>query len=193
MQDNTPIETNAQGGKGSVTYGGFHLGFPSRGALEVSHVTKQGAERYAVNNWRLCPPEEHYNHAVEHLMMLGDPNDPSNDPGSTHYEDHAAHAACRLLMMLETRTRGKKLAFHEMPVPAQASPNTSGSWKYQLQQGQAAKQLQQSPPHQYIQGGSISGGLQGSTLNGGLPANVIAINAAASYDDQHRHSALPIN
>lgn len=66
--------------------------------LTIGKVLQYGAERYAPNNWRLIPREEHLNHALIHLVALlaGDTQD-----------DHKEHAMCRLMMAIATQeTKG---------------------------------------------------------------------------------------
>lgn len=66
--------------------------------LDIGKVLQYGAERYAPNNWRLIPREEHLNHALIHLVALlaGDTQD-----------DHKEHAMCRLHMAIATQeTKG---------------------------------------------------------------------------------------
>lgn len=57
--------------------------------LTIGEVLKEGAERYAPNNWRLIPQEEHINHALIHCYAysLGDRQD-----------NHLEHCMCRLMM-----------------------------------------------------------------------------------------------
>lgn len=90
------MEVNERGGRQSRVETGFHLGYPSRGALEVAQIIKAGAVTHGVDNWRVISVEDHVNHAVTHLMELLDPHAPAG-------EDHLAHAACRLLMALDVR------------------------------------------------------------------------------------------
>lgn len=61
--------------------------------INIAKILQYGAERYAPNNWRLIPQEEHINHALIHLMahLAGDTQD-----------DHINHALCRLMMAKAT-------------------------------------------------------------------------------------------
>ena len=61
--------------------------------IKIAKVLQYGAGRYAPNNWRLIPEEEHINHALIHLMaaLEGDIQD-----------DHLDHALCRLMMAIST-------------------------------------------------------------------------------------------
>ena len=61
--------------------------------LTIGKVLQYGAKRYAPNNWRLIPREEHINHALIHLIaaLAGDTQD-----------DHIDHAMCRLMMAIAT-------------------------------------------------------------------------------------------
>lgn len=57
--------------------------------IEIGKILKYGAEKYAPNNWRLIPQEDHINHALMHYLayFAGDTQD-----------DHLQHCMCRLMM-----------------------------------------------------------------------------------------------
>ena len=59
----------------------------------IAKVLQYGASRYAPNNWRLIPQEEHINHALIHIIahLAGDTQD-----------EHLDHALCRLMMAYAT-------------------------------------------------------------------------------------------
>lgn len=61
--------------------------------MMIGKTLQYGATRYAPNNWRLIPQEEHVNHALLHLLALysGDKQD-----------DHLSHALTRLMMASAT-------------------------------------------------------------------------------------------
>ena len=61
--------------------------------VRIAKVLQYGASRYAPNNWRLIPEEEHINHALIHIIahIAGDRQD-----------DHINHALCRLMMAYAT-------------------------------------------------------------------------------------------
>ena len=61
--------------------------------IKIAKVLQVGAERYAPNNWRLIPQEEHINHALIHIIahLAGDTQD-----------EHLDHALCRLMMAYAT-------------------------------------------------------------------------------------------
>lgn len=61
--------------------------------INIAKILQYGADRYAPNNWRLIPEEEHINHALIHIVahIAGDRQD-----------DHINHALCRLMMALST-------------------------------------------------------------------------------------------
>lgn len=61
--------------------------------LAVSKVLKEGAEKYAPNNWRLIPQEEHFRHALVHYIayLMGDTQD-----------DHFEHFLTRIMMTIAT-------------------------------------------------------------------------------------------
>lgn len=61
--------------------------------IRIAKVLQYGASRYAPNNWRLIPQEEHINHALIHIIahLAGDTQD-----------EHLDHALCRLMMAYAT-------------------------------------------------------------------------------------------
>lgn len=65
----------------------------SKRLMIIGKTLQYGATRYAPNNWRLIPQEEHVNHALLHLLALysGDKQD-----------DHLSHALTRLMMASAT-------------------------------------------------------------------------------------------
>lgn len=86
-----PVAVNGQGGKQSATQHRMDL-LPARATLAVAEVLKYGAEKYAPNNWRNIPLDDHINHMLIHAFahLAGDTQD-----------DHLAHMGCRALMALE--------------------------------------------------------------------------------------------
>jgi hypothetical protein len=88
-----PISTNEKGGQQSASPYSLVSSFPSRALLAVAAVVRRGLTRYKPNNWRLISREDHLNHALTHIVAFnaGDRSD-----------EHLEHAACRLLMALET-------------------------------------------------------------------------------------------
>lgn len=85
------IEVNEAGGMQSKVISRLDL-FPARAWLRVGNVLDEGARKYEEENWRLIPSQSHLNHALIHLanLKIGDTT-----------EDHAGHAACRIMMWLE--------------------------------------------------------------------------------------------
>ena len=65
----------------------------SKRLMMIGKTLQYGVTRYAPNNWRLIPQEEHINHALLHLLALysGDTQD-----------DHLPHALTRLMMASAT-------------------------------------------------------------------------------------------
>lgn len=65
----------------------------SKRLMMIGKTLQYGATRYAPNNWRLIPQEDHINHALLHLLALysGDKQD-----------DHLSHALTRLMMASAT-------------------------------------------------------------------------------------------
>jgi len=88
-----PVVTNDKGGSQSDSPYRCDL-LPFRAVLMVSKVLKNGAGKYGPNNWRKIARVDHLNHALAHLCAHG--------AGDTQ-DDHLAHAACRILMALETK------------------------------------------------------------------------------------------
>jgi hypothetical protein len=91
-----PTVTNAAGAKQSATLYRADL-LPPLATLAVAKVLAEGAAKYGDNNWRKIPTGDHLNHAMIHVLafLAGDTQD-----------DHLQHAACRLLMALETELTG---------------------------------------------------------------------------------------
>lgn len=60
----------------------------------IAKVLQEGAAKYAPNNWRLIPREEHINHALIHIIahLMGDTQD-----------EHINHALARLMMAQATQ------------------------------------------------------------------------------------------
>lgn len=94
------IVTNVNGGKQSKVAYGFHLIDPDA-ILALAEVLQYGASRYARDNWRKIPSEEHFNHMMIHYYawLKGDTTD-----------DHLGHFMCRAMMMYATaiKERGKQ-------------------------------------------------------------------------------------
>ena len=65
-----------------------------RQIIRIGETLLEGADRYAPNNWRLIPQEEHINHALIHLLAaaMGDTQD-----------NHLDHAMCRIMMAYATK------------------------------------------------------------------------------------------
>ena len=86
------IVVNANGGRQSKTAYGFHLIDPDA-ILALAEVLQYGASRYARDNWRKIPPEEHFNHMMIHALayLKGDTQD-----------DHLGHCFTRCMMFYAT-------------------------------------------------------------------------------------------
>jgi hypothetical protein len=86
------IVTNDKGGKQSKVSYGFHL-IDSDAILSLAEVLQYGASRYARDNWRKIPSEEHFNHMMIHYYawISGDKTD-----------DHMGHFFCRAMMLFAT-------------------------------------------------------------------------------------------
>lgn len=87
-----PVTTNNAGGKQSIAPYACEL-LPPRAILSVAKVMGDGAEKYEKDNWRKIPRSDHLRKMLTHVFawLAGDRQD-----------DHLEHAACRMLMALET-------------------------------------------------------------------------------------------
>ena len=86
-----PTVTNLAGGKQSQVLRDYTL-IPPDALANVARVMYNGAQKYAKDNWRLIPCNDHLNHALNHVYL--------HLAGNTN-EDHLAHATTRMLMALE--------------------------------------------------------------------------------------------
>ncbi len=87
------IETNEQGGKNSKVGVRYDL-IPAKVLKLLAEVLKEGAEKYAPDNWKLVPSEDHDNHAQNHrgeylLSHL-----------SADGKEHLGHYLCRVVMFV---------------------------------------------------------------------------------------------
>ena len=92
VSPDTEIVTNERGGKQSKVEYGFHL-IDKAAILKLAEVLQYGASRYARDNWRKIPSEEHFNHMQIHYYawLSGDTSD-----------DHLGHFFCRAMMLYAT-------------------------------------------------------------------------------------------
>lgn len=92
VSPDAPIVTNERGGKQSKTAYGFHL-CDADAMLALAEVLQYGASRYARDNWRKIPAEEHFNHMLIHYYawLKGDASD-----------NHLGHMFCRAMMLYAT-------------------------------------------------------------------------------------------
>lgn len=96
-----PVIENEQGGKQSDTPYGFHL-LPVRSVFAAAKVAKYGADKYGETfenrNYTKISPQEHVNHAIQHLYayLAGDTQD-----------DHLGHAIVRCMFAYDTAKRGE--------------------------------------------------------------------------------------
>ena len=95
VQPDAPTETNENGGRQSATPYAFHF-LPPHALFAAAEVAKYGAEKYGETlldrNYKKIPPEEHVNHAIQHLFayLAGDKSD-----------DHLSHAILRAMFAYE--------------------------------------------------------------------------------------------
>jgi|SRR5271166_1803048 len=85
---------NKSGGAQTEVDGRYDL-VPGSAISRIAEVAGAGARKYAANNWRLIPYEEHINHALMHLAALLE--DDTQD-------DHLGHALCRLAFAVAVET-----------------------------------------------------------------------------------------
>lgn len=69
----------------------------SKALFRLAEVLGYGAVKYAPNNWRAVPVEEHLNHALTHLVA---------SIGGDQQDDHLGHALCRAHMALAVHYQG---------------------------------------------------------------------------------------
>jgi hypothetical protein len=83
-----PIVTNEKGGQQSKAQYAFHM-LDTDSMLDMAETFAYGAQRYARDNWRLIPAEEHFNHMLIHYYAWrkGDKTD-----------NHLAHFISRAMM-----------------------------------------------------------------------------------------------
>lgn len=95
MEPDAPVVTNEAGGKQSASPYAFHL-LPLQALFAAARVARYGADRYGETfterNYTKIPPEEHANHALQHILayLAGDTSD-----------DHLGHAILRTLFTYE--------------------------------------------------------------------------------------------
>lgn len=87
-----PTVVNERGGKQSQTNYRFDL-IDAPAMFKLAEVLAYGATKYEPNNWRKIDPQDHLNHALQHLFAFqaGDRSD-----------DHLGHALCRVMMLVAT-------------------------------------------------------------------------------------------
>jgi hypothetical protein len=93
-----PIHTNEKGAKQSASpYRCDLLDGPA--ILRLAAVLKYGADKYAPNNWRGIPTNDHINHALVHIFayLAGDTQD-----------DHLGHFLCRAMMAVAIEEQEKR-------------------------------------------------------------------------------------
>jgi hypothetical protein len=106
-----PVEVNEHGAAQSALKRVPRL-VPAEAILRLAEVVGFGAAKYAENNWRKIPYEDHINHALEHLFLL------MNDDKS---DDHLGHALCRLAFAVATE---KEYSFKEFRPLADKAPKS---------------------------------------------------------------------
>jgi hypothetical protein len=95
VQPDVPTEINETGGRQSSTPYAFHF-LPPHALFAAAEVAKYGAEKYGETllnrNYKRISPEEHVNHAIQHLFayLAGDESD-----------DHLSHAILRAMFAYE--------------------------------------------------------------------------------------------
>jgi hypothetical protein len=85
-----PMVVNEHGGKQSKVEYAFDQLDPLA-MFQLAGIIQKGAEKYGRDNWKRITPEEHLNHALQHIFahLAGDKQD-----------DHLGHAFCRLMFAI---------------------------------------------------------------------------------------------
>lgn len=85
-----PLDVNEHGGKQSKMEYDFTQLDP-RAMFQLAGILKYGSDKYGRDNWKRITPEEHLNHALQHIFayLAGDKQD-----------DHLGHAFCRLMFAI---------------------------------------------------------------------------------------------
>lgn len=96
------VAVNERGGKQSKLAVRHDL-LPHVAVQKVAEVVAEGAAKYATNNWRLIEVESHLNHALAHVNNY---LRQSVAPDGADSVEELSHAACRVLMALETHLVG---------------------------------------------------------------------------------------
>ena len=74
---------------------------PMRPLMAVGRVMGFGAKKYGHHNWREgISVSRHIAAALRHLIQYADPFEPDSDEETG--ESHLAHAACCILMIMDT-------------------------------------------------------------------------------------------
>jgi hypothetical protein len=91
VDKDAPTVVNSEGGKQSKVEYRFDL-VPPHALADVAEILYYGALKYGEDNWHNIESGSHLNHALTHInaFRCGDTSD-----------DHAEHAACRIMMWLE--------------------------------------------------------------------------------------------
>lgn len=110
LGDIEEIEVNAFGGQGSVTER-LYTGIDPKALDSLAHVLYVGAKKYARDNWRSCPVDEHLNHALRHEFLYLTTARFRESFGNEAEvreaeEEHLSHAFCRLMMALAVHLQG---------------------------------------------------------------------------------------
>jgi len=87
----SPTTENSEGGRQSKIDYRFDL-IPAEAIAAVAAVLAEGAVKYGVDNWRKIAAGDHLNHAMMHIFA---------HMSSDTQDEHAEHAATRILMWLE--------------------------------------------------------------------------------------------
>lgn len=98
MPDTEEIEVGAAGGAGSKIPWWELLDF--RALDVIAGVLEHGAKKYARDNWRAVPTDEHIRHAVRHLYKSLEAVQQYHEYLSEDTLNDLAHGACRAFMAL---------------------------------------------------------------------------------------------
>ena len=99
-----PITTNERGGGQSYIPFRFDL-LDGKALSGLARVLAEGAEKYAPNNWRLIPLQDHLNHAMMHIFAY---------LAEDTQDEHLEHALTRLMFAVAQEKDGETYKAREI-------------------------------------------------------------------------------
>lgn len=94
-----PTIINEKGARQSSSPYRFDL-LPPLALAHIASVMKIGAEKYGANSYIDINPDDHLNHALQHIFAYC-----AGDIQEGDVIEHAKHAACRIMFWLECLER----------------------------------------------------------------------------------------